>query len=352
MPKYSFWVLKYYFDFFQPLKNYKNPILVLRQYKNRWWAEFDLWGTVCQHVLWPKSHYQYLLYTRQRSCLAFPSLYPKLPLPAPQTVLLTFTSMPLKCCCTILLLLYFFNFSSAMFQQILAVQRGFLGYTILSFWERLVNECFTHPDKHSYITPHVIHYPLLLLLRQYPLPIAVVVEAIPITHCCCCCCCCWGTKSSLPICDPMDCSTPGTSIRGISQAKNTGVGCHFLLQGIFPVPGSNTHLLHLQVDSLPLATGEAHITCCCCSTSCSAVFAFEFSRQEYWRGQAFPSPRGSSWPRDRTQVSHIATRLFLFWATREVIYNMFWPHKQVFLPKWPIPKSTQSLYFLYVPDSS
>ena len=186
MPKYSFWVLKYYFDFFQPLKNYKNPILVLRQYKNRWWAEFDLWGTVCQHVLWPKSHYQYLLYTRQRSCLAFPSLYPKLPLPALQTVLLTFTSMPLKCCCTILLLLYFFNFSSAMFQQILAVQRGFLGYTILSFWERLVNECFTHPDKHSYITPHVIHYPLLLLLRQYPLPIAVVVAVVveALSHLC------------------------------------------------------------------------------------------------------------------------------------------------------------------------
>ena len=38
--------------------------------------------------------------------------------------------------------------------------------------------------------------------------------------------------------------------------KNTGVGCHFLLQGIFPTQGSNPHLrclLHWQVDSLPLA---------------------------------------------------------------------------------------------------
>ena len=36
--------------------------------------------------------------------------------------------------------------------------------------------------------------------------------------------------------------------------KNTGVGCHFLLQGIFLTQGSNPHLLHLlywQVDSLP-----------------------------------------------------------------------------------------------------
>ena len=36
--------------------------------------------------------------------------------------------------------------------------------------------------------------------------------------------------------------------------KNTGVGCHFLLQVIFPTQGQNPHLLsflHWQVDSLP-----------------------------------------------------------------------------------------------------
>ena len=30
-----------------------------------------------------------------------------------------------------------------------------------------------------------------------------------------------------------------------SPGKNTGVGCHFLLQGIFLTQGSNLHLLHL-----------------------------------------------------------------------------------------------------------
>ena len=34
------------------------------------------------------------------------------------------------------------------------------------------------------------------------------------------------------------------------SAKNTGVGCHFLLQGIFP--DQNLCLLHWQLDSLPL----------------------------------------------------------------------------------------------------
>ena len=34
--------------------------------------------------------------------------------------------------------------------------------------------------------------------------------------------------------------------------ENTEVGCHFLLQVIFPSQGSNPHLLHWQTDSLPL----------------------------------------------------------------------------------------------------
>ena len=40
-----------------------------------------------------------------------------------------------------------------------------------------------------------------------------------------------------------------------SPGKNTGVGCHFLLQCIFPAQGLNPHLLHFlhcQVDSLVL----------------------------------------------------------------------------------------------------
>ena len=38
--------------------------------------------------------------------------------------------------------------------------------------------------------------------------------------------------------------------------KNTGLGCHFLLQGIFPTQGSNPGLLwllHWETDSLPLS---------------------------------------------------------------------------------------------------
>ena len=37
----------------------------------------------------------------------------------------------------------------------------------------------------------------------------------------------------------MDCSPPGAPIHGDSPAKNTGVGCHAVLQGIFHTQGSN-----------------------------------------------------------------------------------------------------------------
>ena len=48
---------------------------------------------------------------------------------------------------------------------------------------------------------------------------------------------------------------PGSSVHGIFQARNIGVGYHFLLQGIFPTQGSNPRLLcllHWQAYSLPL----------------------------------------------------------------------------------------------------
>ena len=53
--------------------------------------------------------------------------------------------------------------------------------------------------------------------------------------------------------NPMDCSPSGSSVHGDSLGKNIGVGCHFLLQGILLAQGSNSCLLHWQVDSLPLS---------------------------------------------------------------------------------------------------
>ena len=72
-------------------------------------------------------------------------------------------------------------------------------------------------------------------------------------------CCCWVTKSCLTLCDPMDCSLPGSSVHGIFQAR--------ILEWV----------------------------------------AISFSR-------------GSSWPRDQTRVSCISctgTWMLYCWAARE-----------------------------------
>ena len=76
------------------------------------------------------------------------------------------------------------------------------------------------------------------------------------------------TQSCLTLCDPMDCSLPGSSVHGILQAR--------ILVWV-----------------------------------------------------AIPFSRGSSWPRDRTQVSYIAGRFFTIWATRVAgspHHSLHWGH--------------------------
>ena len=57
---------------------------------------------------------------------------------------------------------------------------------------------------------------------------------------------CLVAQSCLTLCDLMDCSLPGFSVHGNSSGKNTGVGCHYPLQVIFPTQGSNLGLLHCR----------------------------------------------------------------------------------------------------------
>ena len=48
------------------------------------------------------------------------------------------------------------------------------------------------------------------------------------------------------LCNPRDCSPPGSSVYEISQVKILGVGCHSVLQGIFLTQGLNPGLLHCR----------------------------------------------------------------------------------------------------------
>ena len=57
---------------------------------------------------------------------------------------------------------------------------------------------------------------------------------------------CLVIQFCLTLRDSMDCSLPGSSVHVIFPGKNTGVGCHFLLQGIFLTQGLNPGLLHCR----------------------------------------------------------------------------------------------------------
>ena len=64
----------------------------------------------------------------------------------------------------------------------------------------------------------------------------------------------FSPKLCSALCDPIDCSLPGSSVHRVSQAA---VGYHFLLRGIFQTQGVNPHLLDWQVDFLPLSHQES-----------------------------------------------------------------------------------------------
>ena len=69
------------------------------------------------------------------------------------------------------------------------------------------------------------------------------------------------TQSCLMILsDPVYCSPPGSSIHEDSPGKNTGMGCHFLLQGNFPDPRIEPRSPALQADALTSEPpGKAYI---------------------------------------------------------------------------------------------
>ena len=100
------------------------------------------------------------------------------------------------------------------------------------------------------------------------------------------------------LCNPMDCIPPGSSVSGDSPGKNTGVGCHALLQRIFPTQGSNPGVPHCrQILNRLRLKGSPRIL----------------------EGVAYPSSRGSSGPRNRIRVSCIAGGFFTSWATRQAL---------------------------------
>ena len=98
-----------------------------------------------------------------------------------------------------------------------------------------INHAGSNPSDFSidwilfYIYGHHIDMSCVWLLSTWHVPVLYLVS-----------------QSCPTLCNPMDCSPPGSSVHGESPGKNTGMGCHALLQGIFPTQGSNPGLLNCR----------------------------------------------------------------------------------------------------------
>ena len=56
---------------------------------------------------------------------------------------------------------------------------------------------------------------------------------------------CRHAQSCLTLCNLMDCCPPRSFCLWVLSGKNTGLGCQFLLQGIFPTQESNLYFVCL-----------------------------------------------------------------------------------------------------------
>ena len=101
-------------------------------------------------------------------------------------------------------------------------------------------------EEHSYEGRTVTMWDAEVILLK-------VNDSLCVCVCVCVCVCtrmhmhahaCVYGQSCLTLCEPMNCSQPASSVRGISQAR--------ILEGVVisSSRGSNPHLLHWQVDSL------------------------------------------------------------------------------------------------------
>ena len=116
-----------------------------------------------------------------------------------------------------------------------------------------------------------------------------------------------------------------------SLGENTGMGCHSLLQGIFPTQGFNPGLLNCRqilyqlshqgrAEQVKVLVVQSRPTLCFpmdCSLPDVSVHGILQTVILEWLAISFS--RGSSWPRGWTRVSCIASEFFTIWTTREAL---------------------------------
>ena len=112
-----------------------------------------------------------------------------------------------------------------------------------------------------------------------------------------------------------------------SSSKNTGMGSHFHLQGIFLTQGSNPGLLHCRQILFHLShqvklLSHVQLFVTPWTAAYQAPPSMGFSRQEYWSGWPLPSP-----------MSHQGSPQIVIW--RCTFWVMSWQIWKLSRLRWP-----------------
>ena len=131
-----------------------------------------------------------------------------------------------------------------------------------------------------------------------------------------------------------NCSEPDSGRENPASLPGCSVPPLLLIQWLIPKSQHFKFILFLNVLHIVsqwkgkkkvLVTQSCPTLCDPWTVAHQAPVSMEVSQQEYWSGLPFPSPGGSSWPRDQTQVSRIAGRFF-------TVHTPGKPHEPIMFP--------------------
>ena len=103
----------------------------------------------------------------------------------------------------------------------------------------------------------------------------------------------------------MDCSPPGSSVRGASLSKDTAVGCHALLQGIVPTQGLNPGLPHCRWFFTVQATREAQINYTSIKNKRNVFKSARVTSERWWSHMSFPAGSFPAWLDSSHSTRHL-----------------------------------------------
>ena len=151
--------------------------------------------------------------------------------------------------------------------------------------------------------------------------IIIILKYTTVSNQHCCLSCCLVAQSCPTLCNLMDYSPPSHSVMDF-PGKNTGVGCNFLLQRVFPTQGSNPPVSCIGgrfFTAKPSGKPPLYIFCIWAKSLQSYLILCDpmeynppgfsvpgISQPRILEWVVLPFSRGSFHPRDRTCISSIS----------------------------------------------